>query len=86
MKHADARQLQTVISQVIGGSTLAKKFKHLTLDAGDGNDEREFIRVLVHLSDLEEISDDDVDTLISSIENEVIRYDDRFPSVRFSVN
>lgn len=83
-KHADPNDLATFVSQVVGASSLAGLFKGVDVDVGDFGDGSEFIRVLLHFQDLEKISDDDVDTVASSIEGEISKHDDRFPSVRFS--
>ena len=84
MKHAAPEQLQKLISRVISESPLKSKFANLTLEAGDDDDESEFLRVVVRMSDLEGINDDDFDMLTSSIEDAVDGYDDRFPSVRYA--
>ena len=84
MKHADPEQLQTVISRVISESRVGNQFRNLTLEEGDYNDESELLRVVVRMSDIDGISDDDFDSLTSSIENAVGKCDDRFPSVRYA--
>ena len=84
MRHADPDQLQAAISGVIQASALAKRFRTLTVDEEEFRDGGEFLRVQIHVADINAIDDDDIDALVSSIENTVNAVDDRFPSVRFS--
>jgi hypothetical protein len=84
MRYADSDQLATAVKGAVAASSLASKIAGVDVEIGDFNDEGEFIRVLIHIKNLVDISDEDVDRITSSIEGAVSKYDDRFPSVRFS--
>ncbi|MDP4023395.1 hypothetical protein Q8W71_12220 [Methylobacterium sp. NEAU 140] len=86
MRRADPQRLQDAISGVIKDSPIGRKFRGLTLAADQGDDDDSLIRVVVRVSEMEDVSDDDIDALTSSIEHAVNRHDDRFPSVRYSEN
>jgi hypothetical protein len=84
MRYADPDELKTEVKKVLGASRLASKFNGVDIESGDYDDEGTFIRVLLHLNTIEDLSDEDVDMLTASIEGAISKYDDRFPSVRFS--
>ncbi len=84
MKYADSDQLATLVKGAVQASPLASKINGVDVEIGDFNDEGEFIRVLIHIKKLGDLSDDEVDSVTSSIEGVISKYDDRFPSVRFS--
>ena len=84
MPYADPSTLVTIVKKIVGASPLAPKFNGVEIQASDYDDDSEFIRVLVHLKSLDDVSGDDVDMLNSSIEGAFVNHDDRFPSVRFS--
>jgi len=82
MKLADPDELRAIVSSIVSKSTHAKLFNGADVDSN--NDYDDFIRIVVHFKNLDDLSDDDVDTIVSSIESAVTKRDDRFPSVRFS--
>ncbi len=84
MKLADPNELRTIVGSVLGRSAYAGLFNGADVEAGDYNDEGDFVRIVVHFKNLDDLSEDDIDTITASIENAVTRNDDRFPSVRFS--
>ena len=84
MRHADPLELASAVKRIVGGSSLSEKFERVGVEAGDYNDESNFLRILLFLRDTKNISDEDVDSLTSSIEIEISKIDDRFPSVRFA--
>ena len=77
-------QLATVVKEAVEASSLANKINGIDVEIGDFNDEGEFIRILIHIKKLGDLSDEEVDKITYSIEGVVSKYDDRFPSVRFS--
>ena len=84
MRHADPNDLATLVRKVVNASPFARTFNGVDVEASDYNDEGNFLRILVHFKSLDDLSEDDVDTITSSIEGVVLKEDDRFPSVRFS--
>ncbi|WP_156312034.1 hypothetical protein [Methylobacterium platani] len=84
MKLADPDELRTIVSSIVSRSAHASLFNGADIDADNDSDDGDFIRIVIHFNNLDDLSEDDVDTIVSSIENAVIRKDDRFPSVRFS--
>ncbi|GJE18101.1 hypothetical protein [Methylobacterium marchantiae] len=84
LKHANPSDVATLVRKIVGSSPFAKALNGVDVEASNYDDEGEFLRILIHFKNLDELSEDDVDTITSSIEGEISKKDDRFPSVRFS--
>lgn len=84
MRQMSPDELEARVSDAIRKSRFAPRFERVSLESDELDDDQEFIRVLVQLTDLDQMSDDDVDSLVSSIEREITQVDDRFPSVRLT--
>ena len=84
MPHSDLSSLKKRISSVAKKSPLARHLKDVVVEAGEGEDGSNFLRVLIELDSLSGVPDDQMQDLTSSIETAVDAMDERFPSVRFS--
>lgn len=84
MKHAAAEQIRNIVSGAISRSRHSDLFTGADVDSSDYNDDGNFIRIVVHFRNLDDLSEDDVDAITSSIESAITSQDDRFPSIRFS--
>ncbi len=84
MKYAEPNDLAALVRKVVESSSLSSKLTGVQVEASDLNDESGFLRVLIHLKSLAELSEGDADSITSSIEGAVATRDDRFPSIRFS--
>ena len=84
MKHIDPIELATLVTEVLENSPAAKDFSSAGVTLGELDDEHDFIRVLVHLRNLDKLSEEEADSITAIIERVVSEHDDRFPSVRFA--
>jgi hypothetical protein len=84
MRFSNPDELRMIVSSVVKGSAHAGLFNGADIETSDYNDDGNFIRIIVHFTNLDQLSEDDVDAITSSIENAVSHKDDRFPSIRFS--
>lgn len=84
MRHADLDELKSLVGAAIRSLSPEDSLRHVDVDPVGSDDEDGFLRIVAHFKDLGALSEGDVDTIVSRVEDEVAKRDDRFPSVRFS--
>lgn len=81
---SDFSDLEKSVVNVIKHSPMGNKLESVYIDSSEYGDDGEFIRVVIHARDLHEISEEELDDITRTIEEDISKYDDRFASVRFS--
>jgi hypothetical protein len=85
MKQTDLSPLRDEIAELVQQSPLGRRVRNVAVEPSEDDDGTgEFLRVIVELKDLETTAFEDVDGLISAIEEAVAKRDERYPSVRFA--
>jgi hypothetical protein len=84
MKQADPAELKCRIEAIIKASPLGSRVTHVDVEPDEDGEGGSFLRVSLQLEHPETLNWDEVEPLISSIEESVAAVDERFPSVRFA--
>lgn len=84
MKSADLSELTTQITSIAKHSPLGERVMDVVVEAEDDADGSDFLRVILRMRDLDNLEPEEVEPLVTSIEDAVALIDERFPSVRFA--
>ena len=84
MQNADLSKLKALVSGLVRKSKLANHLKSVVLESDGTGDESEFLRVIIEVDTLSDVSDEEMEALTTAIENAIPNLDDRFPSIRFA--
>jgi hypothetical protein len=84
MPQAELSALRKRVSDIARKSAIGRLLSDVTLEADRDDEGSDFLRIVVELKTLDEVRDEDIDTLVASIEKAVSDLDERFPSVRFA--
>jgi hypothetical protein len=84
MKTSDLSELRNRIAKVAKDSHVGKHLQDVHVEAEEDTPGAEFLRVTLSMDHLDDLELDDLEPLIRSIEDDVAKVDDRYPSVRFA--
>lgn len=84
MKQADLSDLSERISDLAKGSPVGEKVEKVSVEASEESEEENILRVVVRLKDMQDVTVEQVEPLVRSIEDLVSQLDERFASVRFA--
>jgi hypothetical protein len=83
MKLVDLSLLREEILSLARESTVGRRVRDVVVEAGDDGEGGEVLRVELKLNDISQLTPEDVEPLVRSIEDAVAEKDERLPSVRF---
>ena len=84
VKVADLTDLQRRITKLVRSSPIGGRVRNVSIEAEDEGAGGSFLRVVVEMTDLENLAEEEAEPVVQSIENAVEEVDERFPSVRFA--
>jgi hypothetical protein len=84
MKQADLAELKRRVEDISKDSALGSRIKQVEIEADEDGEGGTFLRVLLFVDHSDDLDWDNVEPLVTSIEDSVGAIDERFPSVRFA--
>jgi hypothetical protein len=76
--------LEIRVRNAIRTSAVGEHLRNVVVEADRDDEGTDFLRIVLEMTGLEEVSDDDMESVMRSIESTLSEVDERFPSVRFS--
>jgi hypothetical protein len=81
---SDIEKLRERILSLAKHSPVADHVRDVALEADRDEWGTDFLRILLHIKDIDDTRDHDLEVLLEEIEKSVGEIDERYPSVRFA--